>query len=278
MALNAARVGTQYEPIDFEATREALVAYARAIDETKAPLLEGSLAEPMFAVVPMHYGFAPALGDSELGFTPEMLFRLVFAEQDLTFHRLIRAGERLATTPSIAAVEAKSSGELLVLALTTRDQAGALVAEAKAGLFIRGEKRGLKRSEAPAPPPAGEPAFVASYRVAEDQSIRYAKASHDENPIHMDDGVAKMVGLPGKILHGMCTMAFASRAVIDRACGGDPAGLARLKLRFAKPVLMGEELTVRAWRNGDRRFDLEVVNRAGDAVAREGLAVVRGDA
>jgi acyl dehydratase len=77
-----------------------------------------------------------------------------------------------------------------------------------------------------------------------DQTFRYAEASGDQMPIHLDDEFAKQVGLPGIIIHGLCTMAFCSRAVVERAADGDPSRLRRLAVRFAAHLLPGDDLRV----------------------------------
>ena len=90
--------------------------------------------------------------------------------------------------------------------------------------------------------------------------------------------MAKMAGLNGKILHGLATMAFAARAVIERAAGGDPARLKRLKVRFTKPVYPGETLTARGWsleKTGSRTlYAVEVQNQDGVTVLESGSADV----
>src|SRR5436305_779118 len=75
-------------------------------------------------------------------------------------------------------------------------------------------------------------------------AFRYADASGDRMPIHLDESVAKSVGLPGIIIHGLCTMALCSQAVIKTVADGDPARLRRLAVRFAKNVLPGSDVTV----------------------------------
>jgi acyl dehydratase len=60
---------------------------------------------------------------------------------------------------------------------------------------------------------------------------RYAGASGDFNPIHIDPDFAKQVGLPGNILHGLYTMSQVARANVQ-AAGGDPRKLKRLSVQF----------------------------------------------
>src|SRR3954465_14433312 len=70
-------------------------------------------------------------------------------------------------------------------------------------------------------------------RVTPDKYVphRYAGASGDFNPIHIDPEFAKAVGLPGNILHGLYSMAQVARAA-QQTGGGDPRALKRLKVQF----------------------------------------------
>ncbi|HEV7845083.1 MAG TPA: MaoC/PaaZ C-terminal domain-containing protein [Thermoleophilaceae bacterium] len=72
---------------------------------------------------------------------------------------------------------------------------------------------------------------------------RYAGASGDFNPIHIDVDFAKQVGLPSNILHGLYTMAQVARANVD-AAGGDPRSLKRLKVQFRGMGFPEQEITV----------------------------------
>ena len=73
-------------------------------------------------------------------------------------------------------------------------------------------------------------------------TVRYAGASGDFNPIHIDEQFAQQVGLPGRILHGLWTMAQVARAHTE-AFGG-PESLKRLSVQFRGMGVLGEEITV----------------------------------
>jgi acyl dehydratase len=73
-------------------------------------------------------------------------------------------------------------------------------------------------------------------------TVRYAGASGDFNPIHIDDDFATQVGLPGKILHGLWTMAQVARAQTEAA--GGPHTLTRLDVQFRGVGLPEREITV----------------------------------
>ncbi len=74
---------------------------------------------------------------------------------------------------------------------------------------------------------------IAELKVAPDKYLphRYAGASGDFNPIHIDPEFAKAVGLPNTILHGLYMMGLTARAATE-AAGGDPGSLKRLSVQF----------------------------------------------
>jgi acyl dehydratase len=73
-------------------------------------------------------------------------------------------------------------------------------------------------------------------------TVRYAGASGDFNPIHIDEEFARSVGLPGRILHGLWMMAQVARAQTDAS--GSPEHLKRLKVQFRGMGFPEQELTV----------------------------------
>ena len=82
-------------------------------------------------------------------------------------------------------------------------------------------------------------------RVTPDKYLphRYAGASGDFNPIHIDNEFAKAVGLPRNILHGLYSMAQVARAHTD-AAGGDPRALKRLSVQFRGMGVPEQEIVV----------------------------------
>ncbi|HEV2923529.1 MAG TPA: MaoC/PaaZ C-terminal domain-containing protein [Solirubrobacteraceae bacterium] len=73
-------------------------------------------------------------------------------------------------------------------------------------------------------------------------TARYAGASGDFNPIHIDEEFARTVGLPGRILHGLWTMAQVARAQTEAA--GGPEHLKRLSVQFRGMGLPEQEVLV----------------------------------
>lgn len=106
-------------------------------------------------------------------------------------------------------------------------------------------------------------------------TVRYAGASGDFNPIHIDEDFAKQVGLPGRILHGLWTMAQVARAHTDAA--GGPEGLRRLSVQFRGMGRMGEEVvvsgTVREVSDGIAVVDSQA-EQAGSRLIRNAVAEI----
>ncbi len=101
-------------------------------------------------------------------------------------------------------------------------------------------------------------------------TVRYAGASGDFNPIHIDEDFARQVGLPGRILHGLYTMAQVARAATDAA--GGPASLRRLSVQFRGMGVPESELTV----TGDVREVRDGVAIVDVSCAQDGKAIIRG--
>ena len=119
--------------------------------------------------------------------------------------------------------------------------------------------------------------FTLSKAVDAERSRIYGRASGDENPIHMDENVAKMAGLPTIILQGLCTMAFCQQTVVDWA-DKNPHLLKKIKVEFRGNVLPGDTVTVngKVTEKKDDRLvvEFQATNQKGELVIGGGLAEV----
>jgi acyl dehydratase len=108
---------------------------------------------------------------------------------------------------------------------------------------------------------------IAGLRVTPDKYLphRYAGASGDFNPIHIDPEFAKSVGLPNNILHGLYMMGLVARASTE-AAGGDPAALKRLTVQFRGMGAPETEIVVSGTVKSvdDGRAVIETVAAQGD--------------
>ena len=105
---------------------------------------------------------------------------------------------------------------------------------------------------------------------------RYAGASGDFNPIHLDDEFARSVGLPSRILHGLWTMSQVARAQTE--AGGGPESLRSLEVQFRGMGLPEREITISSTVREERDGELVIrcdAEQDGKRIIRNGEAVVR---
>jgi acyl dehydratase len=118
---------------------------------------------------------------------------------------------------------------------------------------------------------------IPEVRITPDKylTVRYAGASGDFNPIHIDEDFARAVGLPGRILHGLWTMAQVARAQTEAA--GGPEHLRRLSVQFRGMGVPEQEVvvsgTVREASDGAVVIDT-VAEQAGNQIIRNAEAEV----
>lgn len=273
---NTAAIGQWSDPVEFEITRERIQKYAAATNDPISQHVAGDLAPPVFAVVP---AFAIA-GEAGLKVIPgELLMMIVHGEQDFHYHAPLRPGTTVSTRAAAIGLRPRSSGVTVTVKAETRDAGGELLVEQYMTSFVRGAQAPEAVGEQAPPHAFGEllrarsPVAEAAQTLDNDQTFRYAQASGDPMPIHLDDPLAKSVGLPGIIIHGLCTMAFTSVALIEHACPEDPTRLERLAVRFAKPVQPGQTITTRIWNSGAYAFETQ--SDDGATVIKDGLAEIR---
>ena len=278
------RYSGEYVVID----QDSMVAYALATNDTNPEYVdvarrEGTVAPPLYPVRLFHPLVMRCVGDPDLSLD---VLRLVHGEEDLTWHAPLRPGDIVNLRAELQVVSQKSKGCVVgwrMMGIV----GGELRVEALMSVFVRGQMLpgvapGSTFGQGPIPPsgsPEGTPTLAVAMDVSVDQPARYAAASLDDNPIHLDDNVAKSAGLPSVILHGLCTMAFASKAVVDGLLDGRPERLSRLAVRFTRPVLPGWTLTTKVWDagdldNGNRAYHVQVENQDGVVVAGNGWAEI----
>ena len=255
-------------------------AYAAATNDANPAYLEGRYAPPVFGVVPTWDSLLEALNDL---IPVEFVPMLLHLEQDMVFHRPLVPGMTLVTETQGHSVRVARSGTRIAVRLLSKDGDGDPVLEQYSTMFVRGMTGGADTGpDAPdhAFPDAvrEHPAAVVTRHVDADQTYRYRDASGDTNPIHVDEEFARRVKLPGIILHGLCTMAMCGAAVVDELAGGDPARLARLAVRFSKPVFPDSDLAVALFSAGSvdglQVYPFEATS-GGKLVVRDGRAEVR---
>lgn len=273
-------IGEWREPTEFTAGRARIVQYAEATNDELPQHRSGELAPPVFGVVVAFDALMPCMAEA---IPPDLLAMGVHGEQDFRFYGPILPERTLSTRAALAGIEPRSSGVTVTVKAQTCDEDGSLVVEQRMTSFVRGAQTERSGGETTSPyTPSGgrvasrSPVAEVTQKFDEDQTFRYSEASNDRVPIHLDDEIARAVGLPGIIIHGLCTMAFASSAVIKATCAEDPTRLRRLAVRFSRPCLPGQEITTRIFDQSGGEFAFETSNNDGALVLKSGLAVIGG--
>ena len=249
---------------------EAGIAYALATNDPTPLHLDGTFIPPIYAVVPVWEKVFEVVS----GVVPEEhFFSVVHGEQDMIFHQPLRAGMALRSHAIGESISVKDSGTtLIVKSESVDDVTGQPVIEQYFTMFYRkvdggvtfGEPHdnGLDTDQYEEVISQGDKseAFIKAVEahMDDDQTFRYAQASGDFMPIHIDDEFARSVGLGGIIIHGLCTMAQASWAAISALGDSDPTRLKRMAVRFSHPLRPGDDLTTTFFLSPGNSSDSEI--------------------
>ncbi|MFX1284047.1 MAG: MaoC/PaaZ C-terminal domain-containing protein [Promethearchaeota archaeon] len=271
--LNPNIVGKKYEGGIETVDPERTMAYAKATNEKNPRYYESEedklAIPPLFPVTMLVDPMKQIVADETLNLD---IFRMVHGEHEILYHRPLRLWDKIKIKVELESIDVKESGDIL-WAKNLGYAGEELVFEMRAGMFFRKPRKGVssKRKEEL----ERKIIITKKMKVASDQSVRYAAASGDNNPIHVDRDIAKAVGLPDIILHGLCTLAFATQAIVDELAEGDPTKVKQIKTRFSKPVLMESTLTTEGWllEEGEtsKTIGFETKNENGEAVLKHGF-------
>jgi acyl dehydratase len=228
----------------------------------------------------------PQFGEPTFKVVPgELIMRVLHGEQDIHFHQPIVPGMKLVTRVAPLGVHKVPSGVTLHSKVETRTDDGEPVNDQWMVAFFRGAEEEVDAGET-APPHrfsesqlSADPVATIEQTYDADQTFRYSEASGDMMPIHLDDEVAKAMGLPGIIIHGLCTMAMNANGIVQAVCDGETERLKRLAVRFSRPGLPGQGITtvvrsVEQGSNGLAAYAFETTMSDGTVVIKDGLAEV----
>jgi acyl dehydratase len=270
MPLDPKAVGSEGTPSERSWTQKDALLYALGVgcgvDELRFSTEKNQLVLPTFAVI---VGMGGIPFDKIGNFNFAML---VHGEQAIEVFGPIPPNGKVINKGRVAGIYDKGKGALVVMESEARDAAtGELRMKNRMGAFIRGEG-GFGGDRGPAGPafeiPNRKPDAEISYDTRPDQALIY-RLSGDMNPLHSDPELAKSVGFPKPILHGLCTYGFTGRALLAALCKNDPARFRSMEGRFSKPVYPGDTLSVKMWVDGSRAL-FQTVTQNGDVVLDQG--------
>jgi acyl dehydratase len=243
------------DTVVFHATREHIAAFAAATNDDHPVHASGDFALPVYAVVPV---FATMARTTMAVVPSELQMRILHGEQEMRYARQIAAGDELHCRAKVVGIHGRSSGAVVTTYVETTDGHGVEAPGHQLDPSLR--ERDFDNE------------VVQSFD--DDQTYRYADASGDTMPIHTDPEFAQSVGLPGIIIHGLCTMAFVSRAAVQTACPEDPFRLKRLAVRFSAPAFPGSTITTRLWKTDKGTYAFETTSQDGSVVIKDGVVQV----
>lgn len=259
MSLDLSAVGFQTEAFTFEYDWKTTALYALGIGCSRDELDylyegRGPQVVPSFAVVAAYPALVPLVHRAGADMN-----KVVHGAQEILLHAPIPSAGTLTTVAKIDGLyDLKRLSQVVFSTKTTHGTE--LLFETKWTIIVRdtggfGGPRPPK-NDAPKLPQDETPLFDKEERIPEQQALLY-RLSGDLNPLHADPEFARSVGFEeGPILHGLCTYGYMTRAVIQGACGGDPARLKKLAVQFKKPVWPGERLRTQGYQLGDGRIAL----------------------
>jgi acyl dehydratase len=284
----AIHLGLEYPMTPGVVDRDGVIAYARAVDDPNPPHVEGAVAPPLYTVALIFQTW----GVANLAMLDEgaIVNRRagVHAEHDVVFHAPLVPGTPVQWTSTGYCVKPTPAGPFNTVHTVIADADGApLVEHWWSSLHIGGSIAphldaagyGPDLADHAFPEAArANPVGTYTFAVAADQSFRYAGASGDRSPMHVNDEAAQRAGFPSKFLQGLCTFAMTSGAVVKLGADGDVARLRRLATRFSSPVFPHHELTVALYEAGtndagNRVLAFEAASN-GQTVLKHGLAEI----
>jgi acyl dehydratase len=261
MSLDTSTVGFQTEPVSFEYDWKTVVLYALAVGATPEELdylyeARGPRVLPTFGVIPAYGPVSQLFIKTRCDMT-----RLVHGGQSLRIHRPLPPAGKLQTVGKIEGIyDMKKLAQVVLSTRTTLD--GEPCFDTEWMLLIRdaGGFSGPRPPKADVPKLAdgqeSSPTFSVEQATRPEQALLY-RLTGDLNPLHADPEFAKLAGFDqGPILHGLCTYGFVGRAVLQHACGGDPARFKSLSVQFRKPVWPGDVLDTQGFATGNGQYVL----------------------
>ncbi|EFN79028.1 peroxisomal multifunctional enzyme type 2 [Harpegnathos saltator] len=234
-----------------------------------------------FAVLPTFHVLYGPMGCMNSSLLPNTLpnvqidpTKILHGEQYLEVYKRLPTEAVVETHLKVQDVLDKEKGAVVLVQHDTYDATnGEKLLSGQMSIFIIGAGgfQGKRTSSYSIPvidPPARNPDMSITQQTNVDQAALY-RLNGDFNPLHVDVNIAKLAGFEKPILHGLCSLGFSTRHVLQAYTGGDPNLFKSMKVRFVKPVLPGQTLRTDMWHN-DKRIHFQT------SVVETGVPVITG--
>jgi acyl dehydratase len=261
-----------FDPVEQAYTTDQAILYALGLgfgtdpfDEQQLHFTfeeEGFSAVPTIAVVLASPGFWVREPDSGVDWV-----KVLHGEQGIKWHKPMPPSATVIGQTRVVDIIDKGEGKgaLIYSEKTLHDKAtGDLLATTTSTTFARGDG-GFGGPSGPVKTvhklPEREPDRKVDIPMLLQSALIY-RLSGDHNPLHASPTVAKAAGFERPILHGLCTLGVAGRAILQDVCNYDPTRMKSLDLRFSSPVYPGETIRTEIWEDGKTiSFRARVVER-----------------
>lgn len=285
MKVSSDIVGQKMKLFTTEITQRKINNYAAAVGDPNSYYLDderkdGLIAPPTLAAA-VTWPLIQNLEDYiDLGYPPEIMFRIVHYSEHLIINRPLKPTDRLSIEGEVTAVIPKKNGTHIVFKLPAFDQSGQPVFTEYIGGMLRDVEcadQGQGANSLPSRPssPANDkPVWEVATPISREDCYIYDGCADVPFPIHTSPAFAHSVGLPDIIYYGIGTLAKAVRELINREAGADPTGVQTLSCRFRGMVLPDSfiriQLLQRTCESGLRGLHFKVINQEGREAISEG--------
>lgn len=291
MELSSRFVGTPLKNYFTEITWRQTMNFAAAVDDNNGYYVddarEGGIIAPPMLCVAVTWRILERIWEyiEAKDFPMEVLMTQVHHTEHLEFHRPVRPGDRLTVKGRVTAILPHRAGTRVVIRFDAMDQADQPVFTEHIGAMMRGVNC-TDDGVCPNPLPEG-PLFEESAGPIWESLIPidplrahvYDGCTDIVFPIHTSKAFARQVGLPGSILQGTATLAFAVRELINREAGGNPLALKSLFCCFTGMVLPGTEIRVQLVGKSEKDDETDlhfiVLNQEGKKAISGGWAFLK---
>jgi len=257
MQLSSHFVGQGLKPLTRHFTWRDTMNYAAAVDDANPAYFDddredGIIAPPLFSVA-LTWPVTANIGDylQDQTFPRELLLTQVHYTEHILFFRPLKPEATLTITGQIVAILPHRAGTHVVMRYDASDEQGRPIFTEHIGAMLRGVKcgdQGHGHSTLPlVPGPSAEekPIWETPVSIDTARPFIYDGCTNISFPIHTSRKFARQVGLPGTILQGTATLAYATRELINQEADGDPSRLNAIACRFTGMVQPGTDIIIR---------------------------------
>ena len=265
MEISSSFVGSRLKDYDTEVTWRNTMNYAASIGDNNPHYFDderehGIIAPPVFSVA-LTWPISERIWEyiEAPNFPKEIIATQVHYTEHLSFHRPVRPGDRLKVRGRIAAILPHKAGTHIVMRFDAVDREDAPVFTEHIGAMMRGVRctdEGRGEEDLPKVPGlSGDSAPVWETAIPIDllEPFVYDGCTNIFFPIHTSVRFAHAVGLPGIILQGTASLAYALREITNKEAGGNPLELKSVYCRFTGMVLPGTTIRVQLIKKGNSR-------------------------